>query len=302
MSKICVTGCLGFIGFHVSKRLLEDGHEVIGVDNFISEEINGEAGYTQQNRQDLLNYPKFSFIPISCEELLETAKLFPETFNNTDAIIHQAAIPRVQLSFDHLSLSGNSIDSLHGVIEFMLHTKIKRIVFASSSTAKTLLSPYGLQKRYAEQLLYLFKETNGIEPTILRYHSVYGDRMEENGKYALLVPKLIKCARNNEPFTLYGDGSVERDFTYIDDVVDCTVKALRPEAIGVMMDIGHSNPVKVKQVIEIIENITDTKIRVDYKPARYEPNKTLADDSVCNRVLGRTCDTPITIGLRRMKI
>lgn len=285
--NVLVTGCGGFIGFHVTKRLLNEGHTVYGVDNYwsafgsIKEQTNENLINSKvfKNIELLKEYPNFKFAPIDVIDL-QLIQEKTNYFKNIDVVIHLAAAPRVQYSFDYLRDSSfNNLMPITGVLDFMIKNNVKSIVFASSSTAKTCLSPYGLHKKFNEDLLLMYRECFDIEPVILRYHSVYGPGMDADSKYALLVPRAIKAAYSGEEFPLYGDGSVERDFTYIDDVVEATIRSFTVFKGGsdIRFDVGAASPVSVSRILEIIEEKTGKKINVKQLPSRVEPQQTIAD-------------------------
>jgi len=266
--NILVTGAAGFIGFHLCKRLLADGHTVVGVDNL-------QAYNAKDNMASLSKHNNFFGHELDVTELGNHS-----TNDTVDVVIHLAAAPRVQYSFDSLvNSSYSNIVPLAGVLQFMLNSNIKSIVFASSSTAKTGMSPYGLQKKYCEDLLLLYQDVYGIEPVILRYHSVYGPGMDADSPYALLIPRAIKAAETGEEFPLYGDGTVERDFTYIDDIVETTIRSFTVFKGGsdTRFDVGAATPVTVAEILEIIEEQTGKPILRKFYPARVEPQQTKAD-------------------------
>lgn len=263
MKVYIITGCCGFIGFHLSKKLLDTGNLIIGIDNTQKE-------YGLNNLEELRKYPNFKFLfrHLDCVDI----DSFPY---DIDGVFHLAYTPRVQKSFDYMiETTHNNMVMTARVLEWCRKNKTK-LVFASSSTAITCLSPYGIQKNACENLMSLYNNKMGVPTISLRYFSVVGKNMNTTDDYTLLLPKLIDCALNDKEFTLYGDGTIMRDFTHVSDVVDATILAMEKPCFGVL-DVGFGQPYTVRDIIKMVEKETGKTIFIKYERERVEPSKTEA--------------------------
>lgn len=270
MKKILVTGGLGFIGYHLTKRLLGQGYTVDIVDNFSRRE------YSRKNFEEL---NELDDVLIFDYDITDDTIWF-ELDTDYDCIFHLAALPRVQYSFDNIAKTTfhNCVGTAN-VVEFCRKYDI-RVVFASSSTAIKKISPYGQQKAYCEELI----ESCLDKYTIARLFSVYGTNMDTSGNYTLLIPELIDCALTGRTFNLYGDGSKKRDFTYVDDVSIALMDLITysDDQIPLKIDIGNSQPRSIIEAINIVQEATGKKISINFNPGRKEEEVTKAN----NRWLG----------------
>lgn len=272
MVKYIVTGGLGFIGYHLTKELLRQGHEVIIFDNLYNSE------YSQVNEQKLLTEDNPNLLIINIDVLFINEASLDYDFSDVEGIFHLAAVPRVQASFDDVRQTNMiNVDGTLSMLDFAVKNNIKRFVFASSSTAKNQLSPYGLQKRLCEKYVNLYND-KGILGISLRYFSVYGPNMDKTSGYALLIPKAIDCAMKGEFFNMYGDGSNMRDFTYIDDVIRATITAMKFSSYGGIFDVGRGDPIKVKDVLRTVSRLTNRKMFINQLPPRVEEKITYSSD------------------------
>lgn len=261
--KVLVTGGLGFIGYHLTKQLVSEGWGVDIVDNF----SHGE--YSHDNYKELSELPNVLIADLD----LTTDEIFDLDADDYEAVFHLAALPRVQYSFDNITKTTfNNCVSTANIVEFCRGKDVK-LIFASSSTAIGKISPYGQQKAYGEQLISSCLK----KYTIARLFSVYGPRMNVSGDYTLLIPELISCARRGKKFNLYGDGSVKRDFTYVDDIVEALIDLIDDKNCHMKpLSLGNNNPRTVMEAIRIVEEITGRKIDINLQPARKEEKVTKA--------------------------
>lgn len=278
--KYLVTGGAGFIGSHLTRSLLEDGHEVCVVDNFSTgkrERIPIGANVYECDIRNL--------------GALRTA------MQGVVGVFHFAALPRVQFSIEHPIESHES--NITGTLNVLLAAKdagVKRFIYSASSSAygdaETLpaheglkpnpLSPYGLQKYVGEEYCKLFALLYGLETVSLRYFNVYGPGMADEGAYNTVIAIFLRQQRSGEPLTITGDGEQRRDFTHVRDVVRANRLAMDSPGAGKgeVLNIGAGNNHSVNEVAKLIGGPTAQL------PARIEPRETLADYSKAKALLG----------------
>lgn len=283
MAKIIVTGGAGFIGSHLTDRLVEEGHEVSVVDNLSTgknEFINSKAVFF---KEDIRDFEKIK-----------------EVFNQVkpDFVFHEAAIPRMPLSVeDPAGTSEVNIQGTVNVFKSSVDAGVKRVIYASSSSAygdqDTLplkesmipnpMSPYGLQKLVGEHFARLFGDLYRLPIVSLRYFNVYGPRVDFDSDYGLVIGKFLRLYKEDKPLTIFGDGKQTRAFNYVDDVVEANLKAMASEIIkgGEVINIGGERPVSV---LEIADAIGGEKEFLSPRPG--DPKHTDADISKAKKLLG----------------
>src|SRR5258708_24425651 len=261
-----VTGGAGFIGSHLVKRLVGDGARVRVVDNLSTGQIN---------RLDaVLSSIEFLEGDLADEPIPRAA------VDGVDYVLHQAALPSVQRSVtDPLVTNRANVTATVNLLEACRQAQVRRFVYAASSSAygdtevlpknenlpPNPLSPYALQKFVGERYCQLYHDLYGLETVSLRYFNVFGPGQDPHSEYSAVIPKFITGLLANQPITIFGDGEQSRDFTFIDNVVEANLLALRAkEAPGVLCNIGCAERITLKQLIQILEKITDTKTRVEY--------------------------------------
>ena len=272
--KCLVTGGAGFIGNNLVNRLINDGHEVIIIDNLSTgkkENINSEA--------------KFYHVDIS---LLRRKTDF-SMFEGVDVVFHLAALARVQPSIENpISFHETNVNGTLNLLNACIIHGVKRFVYSSSSSVYgdveqlptsenhklNPMSPYALQKLIGEQYCKLYSELYNLETVSLRYFNVYGDGMSLEGAYKLVIPIFTEQKLNGEPMTIRGDGEQRRDFTYVGDVVDANIKCMNYplELNGDIFNIGNGNN---RSVNDIANMIGGERVHID--PV-IEPRETLADN------------------------
>jgi UDP-glucose 4-epimerase len=263
--KFIVTGVAGFIGSHITERLIKDGNQVIGVDCFTDYYC---IKIKEKNLENLLTFDSFNLIK---EDLLRIN--FDEVLEGVSGIFHEAAQAGVRASWgaDFKIYCDNNILATQRLLE-AIKNKGVRLIYASSSSVygdtkkipmeendKPLpISPYGVTKLAAEHLCSLYHKNFGMDVISLRYFTVYGPRQRPD----MAFHKLIKAALTDSEFVIYGDGSQTRDFTYINDVVEANMGAFQKGKSGEVYNIGGGHRIDMNSVIETISEIIGKNIKV----------------------------------------
>lgn len=301
-----VTGAAGFIGSHLSSRLLAEGHKVIGLDCFTD---YYPRWLKEQNLRPLLAHPFFSFLDAD----LSRVDLEP-LIRTVDYIFHQAAQPGVRGSwgkgFD--PYVDHNIKATQRLLEVVKdHGEgVKRLVYASSSSvygnAPELplheealprpFSPYGVTKLAAEHLCLLYHENDGLPVVALRYFTVYGPGQRPD----MAFHKFLKALFAGGEILVYGDGEQTRDFTYISDAVEANLLALREGAVGKVFNIGGGSRVTVNALLKLLEQVVGMKPRVRYQEVqRGDMRHTYADIGRAQEILGFSPKVSVEEGLKR---
>lgn len=306
--KILITGGAGFIGSHLTERLLEKGHHVVVIDNF------DDFYDPKEKRRNLIrchSNPKFLLVEGDIKDEKRLREIFGK--DKIDTIIHLAAKVGIRPSIKHSRLYQEvNIGGTLSLLEAARDFKIKNFIFGSSSSVygersgvpfrendrvDKPISPYGLSKVAGEQLCYVYHRLYGIPITCLRFFTVYGPRQRPD----LAIRKFIKAIDKGKRITMFGDGSSERDYTYVEDIVGGVVKAL-PKTFGFeVINLGNSSPVKLKDLIVLIGDTLGKEARVKKLPVQPgDVSKTYADVSKAKKLLGWEPKTKIEVGLAKM--
>jgi len=278
--KILVTGCAGFIGSHLTERLLGDGFDVIGIDCFTD---YYPREYKDKNIKNVLEDDRFT--------LIEQDILSMDAFPDVDYVFHQAAQAGVRKSWgrDFEIYTRDNILATQRLLEYYKDCEIKKFVYASSSSIygdaelpmkETRLpkpvSPYGVTKLAAENLCYLYYKNYGVPVVSLRYFTVYGPRQRPDMAIHLFVKEIL----NDWEITVYGDGNQTRDFTFVDDVVEANLLSALGDVQGEVFNVGGGTRISVNELIRTIEEISGKRAIVRYiVKQKGDVNDTLADVS-----------------------
>src|SRR5258705_1599169 len=297
-----VTGGAGFIGSHIVQRLVKDGEKVRVVDNLCTGSLTRLAeviSAIEFIEGDLAE-------PSVCERVLE----------GVDHVIHQAAIPSVQRSIrDPLASNRANITATLNLLESCRNRHVRRFVYAASSSAygdtKVLpkheemsanpLSPYALQKLVGERYCKLYYDLYGLETVSLRYFKVFGPGQDPNSEYSAVIPKFISRLLAGQPITVFGDGEQSRDFTYVDNVVEANLLALKaPQPAGKVINIGCGESLSLNRLISQLQNILAITPVVEYFPARAgDVRDSLAAIESARTLLGYTPRVSVADGLKK---
>jgi nucleoside-diphosphate-sugar epimerase len=287
--RVLVTGGAGFIGSHIVDRLVGLGAKVTVLDNLVTGK--------RENIKDNLDKIKFIEKDLTDDAVLE------EALEDIDLVCHQAALRSVPKSVER-PLDYHQVN-VTGTLKLFLKAKakgIKKIVFASSSSVygerfdfpeKEIdnpkpVSPYAASKLMGEHYAYLFSRLYGLSVVGLRYFNVFGPRQSLENRYAVVVPKFIVSLLNSKSPPIYGDGDQERDFTYIDNVVDANILSLSKDSLGgEVFNIAGGKPYSVNQLFKTIQELTAKNIKPEYsEPRPGDVRKTCADISKAKELLG----------------
>ena len=300
--RYLITGGAGFIGSHLVKHVLGAGGIVRIVDNLSTgsiERLNQVRDAVQLLTGDLAD-----------------SSVAAEAVKDVDYVLHQAAVPSVQRSVvDPVTTNRSNVTATLNLLESSRKAGVRRFVYAASSSAygdtevlpkneempANPLSPYALQKWVGERYCKLYHEFYGLQTVSLRYFNVFGPGQDPYSEYSAVIPKFTTKLLANEAITVYGDGEQSRDFTYIDNVVDGNLLALRaPNAPGEVCNIGCGQRVTLNELIRILEELLGVQAHVIYTAAKPgDVRHSLADITKAARVLGYVPKTEIEEGLRR---
>jgi len=302
MTSYLVTGGAGFIGSNLVDELLRRGHRVRVLDNLSTGRLENLAA--ARERIDF-------FDADICN--LETIR---PCFAGVDYVLHLAALPSVPRSVaDPLRANKVNIEGTLSVLLAARDAGAKRLVFAASSAAygdnPTLprveshdprpMSPYALTKLAGEYYCQIFTRLYGVEAVALRYFNIFGPRQNPHSPYTGVLSKFITAYIKGTTPIIFGDGEQSRDFTYIDNVVDATLRACTaPEAPGRVINVGVGGRFTLNQTITLLNQIFSKQVTPRYDPPRSgDVLHSQADISLARQVLGYEPKVPYEQGLRK---
>jgi len=304
--KILVTGGAGFIASNLVDRYIADGHDVTVIDNLATgkkDNLNADAKFYEMDVQDPSLRDVFSK-------------------GNFDVVNHHAAQIDVRVSVaDPIKDARTNILGFLNLMENVKHFGVGRVIVISSGGViygetpgdaatelflKRPFSPYGVTKYASEQYLFYYNKVHGIQGVTLRYSNVFGPRQDPFGE-AGVVAIFSKNLRLGEPLTIYGDGEQERDYVFVQDVVDANMAATVSEIKenietidDLAYNVGTGVPSSVNQLAELMMEVTDSRIEPVYEPQR--PGELLRNYLNCEKLtagLGWKPATPFKDGLRK---
>jgi nucleoside-diphosphate-sugar epimerase len=300
--RVVVTGCAGFLGSHLSERLVEGGHEVLGIDSFTD---YYPRHLKERNLLRLRDEQRFTLA-----ELDLSSHPLDAVLEGVSTVFHLAAQPGVRGSFGSsfaIYVRDNVLGTQRLLEAVARHMPI-RVVYASSSsvygdaalypTRETAqcrpLSPYGMTKVATEVLAGVYHRARGVPVTGLRFFTAYGPRQRPDMAFS----RFVRSALADEPVQILGDGRQVRDFTYVDDVITGMLAAAERGREGAVYNLGGGSPVELLSVVALIERFLEHRIRVHHMPPPVgEPRLTAADVSLAARELGFAPKTVLSAGL-----
>ena len=268
---VLLTGCAGFIGWRVAQKLLERGEVVIGVDN-----LNDyyDPKLKEWRLSTLQSNDRFSFHKEDITDLATMQNLF-ET-HTFDAVINLAARAGVRASVEDPWIYYNTnVTGTLNLLECCQKHHVKKFVLASTSSlygwndipfmeannTDRVLSPYAASKKAAEVLCYTYHYLYQIDVSIPRFFTVYGP----GGRPDMSVFIFLKNIHEGTPITVFGDGLQQRDFTYVDDIAEGTVRAMKPCGYEIF-NLGNNSCVELMQVIRTLETLLQKKAIINFSP------------------------------------
>jgi nucleoside-diphosphate-sugar epimerase len=300
--RVLVTGCAGFLGSHLSERLVEQGHTVLGVDCFApyySRETK------ERNLERVRDDPRFALV-----ELDLATEALEGVMEGVDTVFHLAAQAGVVGSFgaSFETYARNNVLATQRLLEAAANASPVAFVYASSSSvygnasiyptselsSRKPLSPYGLTKVATEELAAVYLRCFGVPVIGLRYFTAYGPRQRPDMAFS----RFFRCALSGRALPINGEGRQVRDFTFVDDVVAGTLAAAELGRPGRVYNIGGGSPVELLDAIAWIGELTGRDIELDRRPAPVgEAQRTGCDGALARRELGFVPRTGLFDGL-----
>ena len=305
MNKILITGAVGFIGFHTTKRLLEQGLQILGVDNI---DNSYDITLKEYRLSILRSYNNFTFYKQDIANINKLKKIFSQ--NKIDKIIHLAGKAGVRKSLEEPQeyINSNILGTLN-LLELTKEYKISNFINASSSSVygeneipfiennciNKISSPYGVSKRAAELLTYTYHLNYNLNIINLRFFTVYGPV----GRPDMSIFKFIKLIDDNKPIHIFGTGEQTRSFTFIDDIVNGIIKAL--ELIDFeIINLGNNKRYSVNHLINTIEKELKKKAKLIYKEInKLDMADTLPDIQKAKKILNWVPEIDLNDGITK---
>src|SRR5688572_16414740 len=285
-----VTGGAGFIGSHIAAALVANGARVRIIDDL-------STGY-RENVNEVGGDVDFVHASLADENALR------KTLEDVELVFHEAAIPSVPRSVEnprqtHIA----SVDATFSLLDATRKMKVRRIVYAASSSAygdqpilpkvedmlPDPLSPYAVAKLVGEYYCRVFSRVYGLETVSLRYFNVFGPRQDPSSQYSGVISRFIAALLSGEQPVIYGDGEQSRDFTYIANVVDANLKAAETtKGIGTVINVANGVRVTLNELLKEVKELTcKTDIAVEYRaPRAGDVLHSLADTTRARELLG----------------
>jgi UDP-glucose 4-epimerase len=299
MSKTCVvTGGAGFIGSHLTERLIADGHRVLVIDNMHTGRITNLAGLQREGRLDV------------AEAGVEDFDRMGTLLKGADWVFHLAAradiVPSIQQPVDYHRAN---VEGTISVLEAARQAGVKRFVYAASSscygipdvypTPETAPAqpqyPYALTKYVGEQYVLHWQQVYGLPALSLRFFNVFGPRHRTTGAYGAVFGVFLAQKLAGKPYTIVGDGEQTRDFTYVTDIADALVTAAASAQSGRVYNVGSGGTYSVNSLIDLLGG---ERIYIPKRPG--EPDCTFADISRITTELGWRPKVAFADGVREM--
>ncbi|MDQ3111274.1 MAG: SDR family oxidoreductase [Bacteroidota bacterium] len=297
--KTVVTGGCGFIGSHMVDRLLDDGHEVVVIDNLSSGSLRNLEHHKGNAKLQVLTESIFDF------DKIENA------FANVECVYHLAALADIVPSIERpMHYHHSNVNGTIAVLEACRKHGVKRVIYAASSSCYGIPDqfptpetaeircqyPYAVTKYLGEEYALYWEQIYGMNITSMRFFNVYGPRARTSGTYGAVFGVFLAQKLNNKNFTVVGDGKQTRDFTFVTDVVDACVTAAANNTIsGKILNVGSGNTYSINMLCDLLGG---EKTYIPKRPG--EPDCTFADTTKINTLLGWKPKVPFEQGVKIM--
>jgi nucleoside-diphosphate-sugar epimerase len=310
MARYLITGGAGFIGSNLAEGLLRGGDDVRVLDDFSTgrrENLDGAAGWAAAGGA------RFELV----EGDIRDAQLCRRVMEETDFVLHQAAMPSVQRSIEDPQRS-NEVN-INGTLNLLVAARdagVRRFVFASSSSlygeSETLpkvetmapapISPYGLQKLAGESYCRLFHQLYGLPTVALRYFNIFGPRQDPNSDYSAVIPRFLTAIRNGRQPVIFGDGEQTRDFTFVANAVQANLLACvaAEPALGRAYNVACGARISLNDLVRSVGRLVGQEIEPEHGPPRPgDIRHSLAGIELAGAALGYDPEVDLMEGLRR---
>ena len=306
MKKVLLTGAAGLIGAKTAQFLLEDGVEVIGIDN-LNDYYNVSLKVWRLSQ---INSENFTFLKVDIEDKKALEKLFSE--HKFDVVFNLAARAGVRYSMENpdIYMSTNAQGTLN-LLECMRKHNVKKFVLASTSSlyagqpmpfletlpVNTPISPYAASKKAAEVMAYTYHYLYKIDVSVVRYFTVYGPA----GRPDMSPFIFADCLLNDKEIPVFGDGTQSRDFTFVDDIARGTILAGKDLGYEIINLGGGNNPCTLNQMIKLMENHTSKKAKLKFSSKiAADMDVTWADITKAKKLLGWEPKVNFEEGIKRL--
>jgi UDP-glucuronate 4-epimerase len=269
--RILITGSCGFIGSHLTERLLKEDNIILGIDNLNN--IIYDSYHKLNNKKTLDKFKDYTHIT---NDIINVTKEITEF--NPEVVIHLAAYANVRKSQEIPNLFiKNNVETTCSLINCLIKLdKIPLFIYASSSSVygsnkkipfsendelNNIISPYALSKKMCEDLVNFYCNNSNLKAVCLRFFTVYGPRCRPD----MAIHNFLKNIINGKEITLYGDGSTERDYTYIDDIISGITSCIKyniKDNEHLILNLGNNYPIKLLDLINLCEKITEKPAKI----------------------------------------
>ncbi|MBI2870531.1 MAG: SDR family oxidoreductase [Candidatus Omnitrophica bacterium] len=298
MDRVLVTGGAGFIGSHLTERLIGEGHEVVVLDSLATGRL--------ENLAHLSGHPRLRFQRVDVANFDEIHPLF----TGVRRVFHLAALADIVPSIQKpLLYHRANVEGTASVLEASRRARVHSVVYAASSSCYGVpdltptpesspmqpLYPYALTKRLGEEIAMHWAHTYRMRVISLRLFNVYGPRSRTSGAYGAVLGVFLAQKLAGKPFTVVGDGMQTRDFTYVTDVADAFVKASESDLSGRVFNVGSGGTYSIKRLVELLGGPV---VHIPKRPG--EPDSTFADTTAIEQALGWRARISFEEGVRRV--